>query len=224
MATALEVVRGWQARLRAHDFGDMSDVVDVAGYTEICVGLTPWTVGYAVALDNYVKNMVQPWADLEAREDQVVAGPDGVFIRSHVTATHTGEFLGIPATGRRVEWDAVTMVQVNDGRVVGQWAQHRRLRRAGPERVFSRLVPEGSLAPAPPRSRASALAYARRIQAEEAVLARDPEKPTAPTMRCLVPRAYGVASGPPIARGDGSVGFHQRVAGSCLGSCASGGY
>ncbi|HYY88668.1 MAG TPA: ester cyclase [Chloroflexota bacterium] len=123
MATALEVVRGWQARLRAHDFGDMSDVVDVAGYTEICVGLTPWTVGYAVALDNYVKNMVQPWTDLEAREDQVVAGPDGVVIRSHVTATHTGEFLGIPATGRRVEWDAVTMVQVNDGRVVGQWAQ-----------------------------------------------------------------------------------------------------
>jgi hypothetical protein len=94
--------------LRAHDLGDTSDVVDVGGYTEICVGLTPWTVGYEVALQNYVKNMVQPWTDLEAREDQVVDGPEAVVIRSHLTAMHTGEFLGIPATGRRVEWDAVT--------------------------------------------------------------------------------------------------------------------
>jgi predicted ester cyclase len=123
MPTALEVFRSWQARLRAHDFGDMRDLVDVDGYTEICLGLTPWTVGYQVALQNYVKNMVQPWTDLEAREDQVVAGPDAVVIRSHVSATHTGEFLGIPATGRRVEWDAITMVQVQGGRVVGQWAQ-----------------------------------------------------------------------------------------------------
>jgi predicted ester cyclase len=123
MPTALEVVRSWQARLRAHDFGDTSDVVDVDGYTEICLGLTNWTVGYQVALQNYVKNMVQPWTDLEAREDQVVDGPDTVVIRSHVSATHTGECLGIPGTGRRVEWDAITMVQVHDGRVVGQWAQ-----------------------------------------------------------------------------------------------------
>ena len=101
----------------------MSDVVDVDGYTEICLGLTPWTVGYQVALGNYVKNMVQPWTALEAREEQVVDGPETVVIRSHVSATHTGEFLGVSPTGRRVEWDAITMVQVRDGRVVGQWAQ-----------------------------------------------------------------------------------------------------
>lgn len=92
-------------------------------YTEICLGLTPWTVGYQVALQNDFKNMAQPWTDLEGREDQVVDGPETVAIRSHLSATHTGEFLGIPPTGRRVEWDAITMVQVRDGRVVGQWAQ-----------------------------------------------------------------------------------------------------
>jgi predicted ester cyclase len=43
--------------------------------------------------------------------------------RSHVEATHTGEFLGVVPTGRRIEWAAVTVVQVRHGKVVGQWAQ-----------------------------------------------------------------------------------------------------
>jgi SnoaL-like polyketide cyclase len=46
-----------------------------------------------------------------------------VVARQHTTATHIGEFLGIPATGRRIHWDAITMVRVEDGRVIGQWAQ-----------------------------------------------------------------------------------------------------
>lgn len=100
-----------------------SEIVDLEGYTEICLGLTPWTVGYDVVLKNYVKNILQPWTDVEVREEQEVAGPETVVVRAHTTATHSGAFLGIPATGRRVEWDSITMVQVRDGKVVGQWAQ-----------------------------------------------------------------------------------------------------
>jgi predicted ester cyclase len=123
MTTALEVVRKWKERLRARDFAGMADVVDMEGYTEICLGLTDWTVGYDVALKNYVKNLVQPWADVEVVEDQVVVGPDTVVVRSRTKATHVGAFLGIAGTGRRVEWDSIAMVQVAEGRVVGQWAQ-----------------------------------------------------------------------------------------------------
>jgi predicted ester cyclase len=123
MATALDVIREWRERLRARDFEHMGEVVDLAGYTEICLGLTGWTTGFDVALKNYVKNMVQPWSDNETREEQVVDGPDAVVIRSRTRATHSGEFLGIPATGRRIEWDSVAIVRVEEGRVVGQWAQ-----------------------------------------------------------------------------------------------------
>jgi len=123
MPTALEVVRRWKERMRSRDFADMGDVVDLDGYTEICVGLTEWTTGYDIAFSNYLKNMVRPWTDMQASDEEVLETVGAVIIRSRVTATHTGAFLGIPPTGRRVSWDAVNIVYVAGGKVVGQWAQ-----------------------------------------------------------------------------------------------------
>jgi len=123
MTQAIEVVREWKKRLQARDFEDMADVVDLAGYTEICLGLTPWTVGFDVALSNYVKNMVQPWGDMHVEEEDAVADDYTVVARLHTTATHIGEFLGVPATSRRIHWDAITMERVENDHVIGQWAQ-----------------------------------------------------------------------------------------------------
>jgi predicted ester cyclase len=120
---AIDVVREWMRRMSERDYDRLGEVVDLAGYTEICLGLTPWTVGFDVALANYVQNMVRPWADIESVEEHVVVDPETVVIRGHTTARHVGEFLGIAATGRRVRWDWISMVQVRGGRVVGQWAQ-----------------------------------------------------------------------------------------------------
>jgi predicted ester cyclase len=115
--------------------------MDMEGYTEQCLGLTGWTTGAEIALQNLYVNFVQPWADMKFSEEETVAGPDAkaaagmvfddhkvqatdtVVVRSRVDATHVGMFLGIPATGRRISWDHVTMVWVRAGRVVGQWAQ-----------------------------------------------------------------------------------------------------
>jgi predicted ester cyclase len=38
-------------------------------------------------------------------------------IRSVYTAVQTGEFLGTPATGRNVTYDAMDMVRITDGRI-----------------------------------------------------------------------------------------------------------
>jgi predicted ester cyclase len=123
LATPLEVVRTWKERMRARDFEHMGNVVDLEGYTEICLGLTGWTTGYDIALKNYVKNMVEPWSDMRTTEEEVIEADGAVVIRQHTEATHTGEFLGVPPTGRRISWDATNIVYVKDGRVVGQWAQ-----------------------------------------------------------------------------------------------------
>jgi len=123
MPTAAEIVREWKSRLHTHDFGHMEDVVDLDGYTEICLGLTGWTTGYGIAAQNYRHNMVEPWSDQVATEVETIQGENAVVIRYHVQATHTGEFLGVAPTGRRLEWDAVTIVHVRDGKIAGQWAQ-----------------------------------------------------------------------------------------------------
>ena len=52
------------------------------------------------------------------RVEAVVEGQDAVVVRQRAKATHVADFLGIPATGRRVSWEVVIMVKVKDGRVV----------------------------------------------------------------------------------------------------------
>lgn len=53
-------------------------------------------------------------------EDVVVAG-DRVAVRSTARGTHAGDFLGVPATGRRVEFPAFDFHQVADGRFRTSW-------------------------------------------------------------------------------------------------------
>lgn len=121
--TPTEAYREWQRCLATNDQEGTTKVVDTAAYTEICLGLTGWTTGYDVASANYYRNMIAPWSDLTFKEEDITESPDGVTVRLRVEGTHKQEFLGIPATGRRISWDHVSIVKVQDGRVVGQWAQ-----------------------------------------------------------------------------------------------------
>ena len=53
----------------------------------------------------------------------MIASHDLVALRLVVTATQTGDLLGIPASGRDVRWDAVDIYRVNDdGKISEQWA------------------------------------------------------------------------------------------------------
>lgn len=119
----LEVFGEWQRCLAAGDPAGAAKVVDTDAYTEICLGLTEWTTGYDAAAANFYRNMISPWSDMTFTIEDLTESADGVTARSHVTATHTGEFLGIPPTGRHIEWDHVAIVNIKDGRVVAQWAQ-----------------------------------------------------------------------------------------------------
>ena len=61
--------------------------------------------------------------DLVAEEQDVIASDDLVVVRLIVAATHTGDLLGIPATGRRVQWNAIDIYRVtDDGKISEEWA------------------------------------------------------------------------------------------------------
>ena len=61
--------------------------------------------------------------DIDAAEQDVIASGDLVALRLVVSATHTGNLLGVPATGRPIQWDAVDIYRVtDDGRISEQWA------------------------------------------------------------------------------------------------------
>ena len=61
--------------------------------------------------------------DIDAAEQDVIASGDLVALRQVVSATHTGNLLGVPETGRRIQWDAVDIYRVtDDGRISEEWA------------------------------------------------------------------------------------------------------
>ncbi len=117
-AHPLEIYRRFQSHLLGGEFGRLGEVVDMDGYTENCVGLTGWTTGLMTALGNYQANVVSAFSDIAMTEEDVIESGDMLVIRSVISAVHTGEFLGVAATGRKVTYDAVDMFRVADGRIV----------------------------------------------------------------------------------------------------------
>jgi steroid delta-isomerase-like uncharacterized protein len=59
--------------------------------------------------------------DLEMTIEQQIA--EGPWVATRVTyrGTHAGEFAGIPATGRRIEYAGTAMDRLEDGKVVEMW-------------------------------------------------------------------------------------------------------
>src|SRR3954447_13642217 len=55
-------------------------------------------------------------------EDFVVEG-DKVANRWSAKATHTGNFYGIPATGKPVAVEGITIHHIADGKIVSDWSQ-----------------------------------------------------------------------------------------------------
>ena len=81
------------------------------------------TVSGATNLAGLLRVFIGALPDLHAVEQDVVASTDLVVLRLIVTATQKGDLLGIPATNRKVRWDAIDVYRVNDeGKISEEWA------------------------------------------------------------------------------------------------------
>jgi len=60
---------------------------------------------------------------LKVTVEQCLAFDDRVLTRTRVVAKHTGEWLGIPATGKTVGWTELTLYRLRDGKIVEMIAE-----------------------------------------------------------------------------------------------------
>lgn len=65
--------------------------------------------------------------DLEGRIEDLVVESDRVVGRVTLQGTHRGEFMGIPATGRRVQTELIEIVRVERGKLAEPWVKRDRL-------------------------------------------------------------------------------------------------
>ncbi len=74
---------------------------------------------------------MQAWSAATAISDQEVTArhivSEGDYVVAHVafSATHTGELLGVSATGRRFEFHSLEMWRVQDGKLIEHWGGTR---------------------------------------------------------------------------------------------------
>ena len=72
--------------------------------------------------------MLRPAFRLEVTiHDQATEG-DKVVTRMSQGGTHRGDFLGVPATGRTVEWNVIDIIRLRDGGYIEHWADMTGLR------------------------------------------------------------------------------------------------
>jgi steroid delta-isomerase-like uncharacterized protein len=61
--------------------------------------------------------------DVKVTSDSLVAEGDKVVNRWTAIGTHTGELMGIPATGKRITMTGITIVRVADGKITEFWME-----------------------------------------------------------------------------------------------------
>jgi steroid delta-isomerase-like uncharacterized protein len=70
----------------------------------------------------FFADLRKAFPDLEFTVEHVLAEEDTVAARVRVRGTHAGaEFMGIPADGRAVDFDAMDMIQFADGVATAHW-------------------------------------------------------------------------------------------------------
>jgi predicted ester cyclase len=70
-----------------------------------------------------------PWSDATSESVVLVADGDRVVHHSRFTATHSGDYLGVPASGNRIEFDHIEMWRIDNDKIVEHWGGNYEVRR-----------------------------------------------------------------------------------------------
>jgi steroid delta-isomerase-like uncharacterized protein len=82
---------------------------------------SPSEVRGAEGLSSMVEGYRNALPDLELTIDHQFAAGEYVASRFTIRGTHDGDLMGVPASGRRVEFTGITVSRCRDGRIAEEW-------------------------------------------------------------------------------------------------------
>ena len=68
-----------------------------------------------------VASLYSAFPDLRNQPDDIISEGDTVAVRTTFRGTHKGEFMGVLATGRSVEFQALFFMRFKGGKAVEEW-------------------------------------------------------------------------------------------------------
>ena len=61
--------------------------------------------------------------DLSHTIEDLIAKDNKVIARMTAKAIHGGDFYGIPATGNKLEWSAIAIFELSNGKIIARWEE-----------------------------------------------------------------------------------------------------
>ena len=119
MAQGVELIqRFYDEMLGQGKVDDLGDLV-----TEDIVDHEPFP-GQSDGIDGvreFIEMMRSSFSDLKATMGPSVESGDLASAEVMITAKHTGEFMGVPATDKSVEIESIDIIRIEDGKCAEHW-------------------------------------------------------------------------------------------------------
>ena len=81
----------------------------------------PGTTADLAGLKDFVSQIRAAFPDMQVTVDDVIAEGDRLAVRSTMRATHEGDFMGIPGSGKKVEVSNYDFVRFEDDQAAEHW-------------------------------------------------------------------------------------------------------
>ena len=81
----------------------------------------PGTTADLAGLKDFVAQIRAAFPDLQVTADEMIGEGDRLAVRSTLRGTHQGDFMGIPATGKRVEVSNYDFVRFENDQAAEHW-------------------------------------------------------------------------------------------------------
>jgi len=73
------------------------------------------------AEQQFIVTALTAFSDLHFEAEQLIAENDLVMCRLTARGTHRSEFMGVPPSGRHVDFQSVDIFRLSDGKIAEQW-------------------------------------------------------------------------------------------------------
>jgi C-1 hydroxylase len=109
------IIRRWFEAENKKDLSPVEDIVapDFIDHTHQLRGLKE----YKQRINMFIKG----FPDFHETIEAIMAEGDKVWVHFKFTGTHTGEYLGLAPTGKKITVEAVEIFRVVDGKAVEEW-------------------------------------------------------------------------------------------------------
>lgn len=115
-----EIVRRYQEAYNNADYDALDDVVAADVNTPNMISSVPRGLEGAKLVH---QKTLLGMPDYHTTIEDLIADGDKVVARVSMTGTHTGDFYGIPPTGRRVNLTGIFIVRIANGKIVEHWGE-----------------------------------------------------------------------------------------------------